>query len=206
MRNLGFLVTENISVEMHVNNICRTAYCELRRISTIRQYLTVDATKTLISAFVLSKLDYCNSLLSNSPNNLLDKLQKVQNSAARLVFRAKKRDHIQPLLKSLHWLPIKARIDYKLASVCHSFFCNTSPSYLSDLLSVYTPSRHLRSSTDTRTLKIPNVRTKSYGHRSFSYAAPLVWNSLPRDIRHIDSTSTFRTALKTHLFRISFPS
>ena len=184
--------------------ICRSAYCELRRISTIRHYLSPEATKVLVSAFVLSKLDYCNSLLIGSPDYLLEKLQKVQNSAARLVFRAKGRDHVKPLLQSLHWLPITARIEYKIASLCHSFFSNTAPSYLSALLSVYVPSRDLRSSTDVRILRIPHVKTKTFGHRSFYYAAPSVWNSLPRDIRYIESTSAFKTALKTHLFKTVF--
>ena len=104
----GVLVTltNNLSMEKHVINICRSGYIEIRRISNIRHYLTVDATKTLLWAFVLSKLDYCNSLLSGSPKRLLDKLQKVQNSADRLVFEARKHEHIKPLLQKLHWLSI----------------------------------------------------------------------------------------------------
>ena len=83
----------------------------------------------------------------------------------------------------------------------HSFFSDTASVYLSDLLHVYSPSRQLRSSSDSRTLCIPQIRTKTFGHRSFSYAAPSVVNSLPREIRHIQSTTTLRTALKTHLFK-----
>ena len=90
------------SMEKHVINVCRSVYTEIRRISNIHHYLTGDATETLLCAFVLSKLDYCNSLLSGSPKHLLDKLQKVQNSAARLVFKARKHEHIKPLLQKLH--------------------------------------------------------------------------------------------------------
>ena len=139
----------------------------ISQISYFRRYLTVTATKTLVCALVLSRLDYCNSLLAGSPKHIIDKLQKVQNAAARLVFRAKKRDHITPLLHSLHWLPVQARIDYKLSVLCHNFFSDSCPSYLADLLSVYSPSRTLRSSADTRTLKVPVTRTKTYGQRSF---------------------------------------
>ena len=98
-KTLGVTLSGNLSMEKHV-----TAYVEIRRIRNIRHYLTTDATKTLVCVFVLSKLDYCNSLLSSCPNQLLNKLQKVQNSAARLVFKAGKQEHIKPLLQKLHWL------------------------------------------------------------------------------------------------------
>ena len=101
----------------------------------------------------------------------------------------------------LHWLPIRARIEYKLSTLCHSFFCYTFPVYLSDLLRVYSPSRQLRSSSHSRTLRIPHIKTKAFWHRSFSHAAPSIWNSLPREIRHIQSTTAFKTAMNTHLFK-----
>ena len=114
-------------MELHIKNVCRSAYSELRHITTIRHLLSVDSTKTLASAFVLSRLDYRNSLLSGCPKHLLEKLQKVQNSAARLVLKAHKRDHISSLLTTLHWLPIQARIECKLSTLCHSFFLWYSP-------------------------------------------------------------------------------
>ena len=153
-----------------------------------------------MSAFVLFWLDYCNSLLSGCPKHL-EKLQKVQNSAARLVLQAHKRDHVSPLLRTLHWLPFQASIEFNLSTLCHSFFSDTAPVYLLDFLRVYSPSRQLRSSSDLRTLRIPHIKTKTCGHHSFSHAAPSVWNSLPRDIRHIQSVTAFETALKTHLFK-----
>ena len=89
-------------MDKHVTNICRSAYAELRRISSICHLLTVNATKPPLSAFVLSKLDYCSSLLCGSPQFILDKLQRGQNSVARLVMKFRKCDHVQPLLRSLH--------------------------------------------------------------------------------------------------------
>ena len=83
----------------------------------------------------------------------------------------------------------------------HSFFSDTAPFNLSDLLRVYSPSRQLRSSSDSRTLCIPHIKTKTFGHCSFSHAAPSLWNSLPHEIRHNLSTTAFKTALKTHLFK-----
>ena len=203
-RNLGFYITDSMNVELHIKNVCRSAFLELRRISSIRHLLSVSTTKTLVSALVLSRLDYCNSLLAGCPLHLLEKLQKVQNSAARLVFKARKRDHVTPLLRDLHWLPIHARIEYKLSTLCHSFFSGTAPQYLLPLLHVYTPSRQLRSSSDSRLLRIPHVKTKAFGQRSFSFAAPSVWNSLPQEIRNITLTSEFKSALKTHLFKIAY--
>ena len=128
------MITEDMSLESHISHTCRTAYISIRQISTIRKYLTTQATKTLVCAFVLSRLDYCNALLSGCPQYLLQKLQKVQNSAARLILKAKKYDHAKPLLHKLHWLPIQARIEYKLSVHCHNFFFNESPHYLSSIL------------------------------------------------------------------------
>ena len=199
-RNLGFTMSSDMSLDKHVSLVCRSAYFELYRISSIRQFLSVQITNTLICAYVLSKLDYCNALLVNCPQYLLDKLQRVQNAAARLVFRVKKNEHVTPLLKKLHWLPVEQRIKYKISSICFSFFNNTAPSYISDLLTVYTPSRTLRSSSDSRLLSVPRTNSVTYGERSFSFAAPSLWNSLPRSIRYAQSVSSFKRSLKTHLF------
>ena len=150
---------------------------------------------------MLPKLDYCNSLFYGSPMYMLERLQKVQNSAARLIFKCRKQNHISPLLMSLHWLPINSHIEYKLSVICHSFFLGLSPTYLSDRPLAYTPKRNLRSSSDNRILCIPKLQTKTFGHCSFSFAAPTIWNSLPSDLRHTDSIQKFKLALKTHLLR-----
>ena len=116
VKNLGVTYDCHLTMKTHVSNLVRSANFELRRISSIRHLLSTDATKTLVSAFVLSLLDYCNSLLFGCPQYLLHKLQKVQNNAARLVLRVSKTDHIFPHLASLHWLPIDSWIQYKLSS------------------------------------------------------------------------------------------
>ena len=114
---------------------------ELRTISSVRHVLTVDANKTLVTSLVLSRLDYCNSLLSGSPQQLIDKLQKVQNCSALLIFKTSKCTHVSPLLAKVHWLPIAQRIDYKISSLCYDV-SDTAPLYLSGLLCLYAPSFH----------------------------------------------------------------
>ena len=101
--NLGVTLDQNLSFQQHVSRFCQIRYFELRRINFIRHYLSQDALKSLISAFVLSRIDYCNSLLAGCPKQLIHKLQKVQNNAARLICRTPKFDHIYPVL---HWLPV----------------------------------------------------------------------------------------------------
>ena len=92
---------------------------------------------------------------NHSPQYLLDKLQKVQNAAARLVWKAKKSDHIHPILETLHWLPVTHRIQHKISTICFNSISGTAPRYLSDLLQLYTPARQLRSASDTRTFVTP---------------------------------------------------
>ena len=198
--NLGVTLDQNLSFQQHVSRTCQICYFELRRINFIRHYLSQDALKTLISAFVLSRIDYCNSLLTGCPKQLIQKLQKVQNNAARIICRTPKFDHISPILHTLHWLPVEQRIEYKLLLLAFKSVKNDGRSYLSDLLKFYIPSRQLRSSSDTRLLRIPSFRLKSFGQRKFSYQASVLWNSLPIALRHSSSTSAFKSALKMHLF------
>ena len=114
-----------------VNKICQSTYLEIRRIGSIRKYLTVDATKTLVTSLVLSRLDYCNSLLAGLPQGLTDKLQKVMNCAAHLIFKVPLRQHISPFLADLHWLNVSSRVQYKIATLCFHIANGPVPPYLS---------------------------------------------------------------------------
>ena len=200
VRSLGVNLDPTLSFQQHISNVCRSAYLELRKISSVRHFLSAEATTTLVCAFIFSKLDYCNSLLAGLPKHLIHRLQRIQNNSAHLVCKSSKFEHVSPLLHSLHWLPVSDRIDYKISSLTHSAICGTGPEYLSELVQIYTPSRPLCSSSDTRLLCIPSVRTKTYGQRSFSYQAPTTWNNLPAPLRHTESVTSFKTSLKTHLF------
>ena len=178
-------------------NTCRSAFLELRRISLIRKYLTVDAAKTIVCSLVLSRLDYCNSILSGSPKCLIQKLQRVQNTAARITLRMPRTEHTTPLLRMLHWLPIPSRIVYKIDSLCHTALTTAYPKYLSELLNVYTPARPLRSSSDPNMLTITTARNNSYGERAFVYQESINWNRVPGSIRTVEEKDTFKRHLKT---------
>ena len=193
-------MTRKSRFNCNVIKICQTAYFELKRISSIRRFLAEDATKTLVTSCILSRLDYCNCLLMGTPNSLIQRLQKIQNFAAKLVLLARRHQHSTPLLEKLHWLPISERIKYKVACMCFSAINGSGPAYLSELLHVYIPSRTLRSYSDTRMLEIQKYKRKTHGFRAFSCFGPHIWNSLPQDLRHCSTLSSFKTKLKTFLF------
>ena len=134
VRNLGFILDSDLTIKQHVIKTCQTDYYELKRISSIRRYLTEGAAKQLVTSCVLSRLDYCNSLLMGSSNSVIQPMQKVQNTAARLILRAPRHINCTPLLQQLHWLPVSERIKYKTACMCYNAITGSAPSYLSELL------------------------------------------------------------------------
>ena len=166
-------------------------------VNSVRRFLTEDATKTLVTAYIHSRLDYCNCLLMGTPNSVIQPRHKIQNFAARLVLLAPRHHHSTHLLEKLIWLPISERI---VACMCFSAISGSGPAYVSELLHVYTPYRTLRSSSDTRMLEIQQYKRKTHGFRTFSCFGPHVWNSLPQDLRHCSILSSFKAKLKTFLF------
>ena len=149
---------------------------------------------------------YCfayHALLLGLPKNLLQKLQYVQNSAARLIMGTNKRDHIRPVLKKLHWLPIDNRIVFKILLLTFKARAKLAPQYIQDLINDYTPQRNLRSGSKCL-LETPNFNLESYGKRAFSVAAPRLWNSLPMELKTSTSIDIFKKKLKTYLFKQSY--
>src|SRR3989442_1203388 len=153
----------------------------------------------LVISLVSSKLDYCNSLFYGLPDTSLHRLQLVQNALARVVVPTVRRSHhISPTLRFLHWLPIPQRITFKIASITFKTLQNNQPSYLRNLLIPYRPPHSLRSS-DQHLLTVPFFKY-SYPRCSFLFPAPTIWNSLPLALRTSSSSTSFHSALKTHLF------
>jgi len=158
-----------------------------------------------LAAFKGSRLDYCNSVLAGLPWCTTEPLQRVLNAAARLVLNLRLHDHIAPALQQLHWLPIEYRITYKLCLTMHLVHTNRAPQYLSDCVQTVSRSNGrpgLRSS-DTAAYVKPRCRTR-LGERSFSFAGPTAWNSLPAHLHQISDTNLFKRCLKTELFRRAY--
>ena len=188
----------------HINHLVSLAFLKIREIYFHRRYLTKESLETLVHAYITNRVDYCNSLLVGLPNNLLRKLQSILNASARLVSGTRKYDHITPILKDLHWLPIKQRMKFKILLTVYKCLNGLAPLYLRNRLTLYSNPR-LRSSKK-RLLVIPKSRTKTYGDRRFSVAGPKYWNSLPLNIRLAPSLATFKSKLKTHLFDEAYHS
>jgi hypothetical protein len=220
-RNLGVIFDSTLSMSDHISSVSKSCFLLIRDLRRIRSTLDHTTAHTIATSLIHSKLDYCNSLFLNLPQSQLNRLQLILNSSARAVSKSPKFCHITPLLKSLHWLKIDQRIKYKVLSITYKTLQSGQPSYLHSLLQVQS-NRSTRSS-DIITLQRPSVRSRlKVTDRSFTYYAPVLWNSLPKQLRlpsmHLslgtptDSTSLlalsshqFHSKLKTFLFDQSFP-
>ena len=203
VRNIGAIFDQQMKMEQQVQDTCKAAWYRLHQIGKIRPFLSSNETKSIVHAYVTSKIDQNNSLLLGCPDNLLRKIQKIQNASAKLIFQAKKHDHVTGLLKELHWLPVQKRIIFKVLLLTFKALNGQGPIYLQDFLKFHTPSRTLRSSGDLL-LQVPKTRLKTYGDRAFQAAAPRLWNNIPPSIRHSSSVAIFKRSLKTHLFKAAY--
>ena len=202
-KNLGVVLDSQMSFKAHIAAVTRSCRFTLYNIRRIRPFLTQDSAQLLVQAAVISKLDYCNSLLTGLPACALKPLQLIQNAAARLVFNQPKFSHVSPLLRSLHWLPVAARTEFKTLLLAYKATNDMAPPYLKKLIGPDEPSRTLRSA-NTGKLKEHTLKShpgqRSTRPRLFCLLAPKLWNALPVAVRTADSLPIFRRRLKTHLF------
>jgi len=164
----------------HVSALRWSCFWQLRQLRLFRSSLTSDTAKTLVHAFISSRLDYCNSLLYSVSDGMLKKLQAVHNAAAWVLTGARKFNHITPVIHELHWLQVYQRIRYKLAMTVYECLHGLAQIYLADdclAISAIAGKRHLRSA-GTGILSVPRTRT-TLGMRSFAVAGPVIWNSFP---------------------------
>jgi hypothetical protein len=207
---LGIHLDSNISMKTQISQTVSSGYYGLRQIKFIARCLPLEARKTLINAFVVSKLDYCNSIYAGQPQCQLNRLQSVMNAAARLVYDKSKYSHITPLLRELHWLRVPQRIEYKLCSLTHRALHEKMPLYLAELIKqpmLNSRQLTLRSAENgAKTLVIEHLRKSAtvFGERAFAVAAPRAWNQLTPEVQEIVDNNNFKKCLKTHLFAKSF--
>ena len=191
-KNLGVWLDKNLNFKCHVNKVVSSCFMVIREIAKIKKFVPRESLRTLVSALILSKLDYCNALYYNIDSNEINKLQAVQNAAVRLVYGRFKYDRapISPLFIELHWLRIKERIVFKICFVIHKCIWALAPESLKSLVVVSNP----------RTRKLTEKKFCSvYGERAFSRAGPKLWNNLPCHIRMEKDINIFKKLLKSYL-------
>ena len=204
-KNLGFWFDSKMTMVTNISKCSSAAFFNIFNIRRIRKFLTYETAKILVNSLVLSRLDYCNSLLYGLPTVHLNKLQRVQNAAARLISNTSRFDHITPTLINLHWLPVKYRIDFKLLLIVFKALHGQAPDYLIELIKIKSPCNYNIRSNREFLLEQPSVKTLvTLGDRSFTSAAPVLWNSLPSYIREANSVDSFKRLLKTYLFRKAY--
>jgi hypothetical protein len=201
VRNLGATFDENLSMKNQISKTVQSGYYHLRRVKHIRHYLDKSTCAKVINATVTSRLDFHNGLLAGARAYQLRALQVLQNNAARLLTGTKTHDHITPVLTSLHWLPVRYRIDFKVLSIIQrALHDHEAPRYIKDSVSVRRPTRELRSSNDVYLLDVPVSRSHE-GERRFQRHGAMLWNALPENLRRPMSRENFKAKLKTFLFR-----
>ena len=163
VRNLGVIINQDLSLRQQVNAICRSCYGHLRSIIQIRPYLTKSAAHTIVQSLISSRLDYCNSLVAELPQYLIQKLQKVQNWAARIVLNVKKHDSISVHLHQLHWLPVRFRIKFKINLLVYKSLNQQAPSHLTSMLNYLLTSTHHKIGKKIIHATRKKIKTHLYG-------------------------------------------
>ena len=202
VKNLGVYLDCNMSMEEQIKSTVKKCNFQIRNVGKIRKYVNESNCKILVNSLIISHIDYCNASYFGLPDRLLYRLQRVQNTAARLVSCIRKSAHITPILMKLHGLPVHYRLKFKILLQMYKVVNGSSPSYLANLVSKHVPSRYLRSS-DANLFVVPRTFSK-FGDRRFSVCGPLLWNNLPTDIKCAETLNQFKSLLKTFFYTEAF--
>jgi len=207
VRDLGIYVDSDLSMSTHVAKTVSSCFAALRQLRSIRRSVTRQVLLSLVTSFVLSRLNYGLATLAGLPARQLNRLQSVLNAAARLICGARKHDHITPLLRDLHWLRVPERIQFRLSQLVYRCLHGLAPQYLASqfTLAASVQSRQRLRSSSTLQLVVPSTKHATIGDRAFPVAAARAWNSLPSSVTSAPSLPLFRSRLKTHLYRQSYP-
>jgi len=199
-KNLGVIWDNEGKLNYQVNNLCKIGFYHVRNLAAIRKSLDLKTAKIAAAAFTTSSLDYCNALLHGLPKNQIHRIQLVQNAAARVVMGLKKHDHITHARKELHWLPVEARLKFKIITLTWKALNNMGPTYLKNILKVKKGRTGLRSGR-SMVLEVPKTKLVSCGDRAFCKTAPVLWNNLTNELKNTEKLATFKSRLKTKLFK-----
>ena len=199
----GVVLDKNLTFDSHISRVSKSCFYHIRALCHIRPALTDDVAKMVACSLVSSHLDYANSVLFGTSAKNLARLHCIQSTLARVVTMQRGRIGISKMLSDLHWLPMKFRVDFKVAILTFKVFESGEPGYLYSKIGIATSRRTLRSLADTRKLSVIPSRTK-IDARAFRHSALQVWNSLPLDIHSASSVQLFKSRLKTHYFRQFF--
>ena len=205
VKNLGFVFDQQLTLRDNVHSVIKTANYHIRNIAFIKRYLDVDSLKMLVNNYVITRLDYCNSLYHELPAYLLKGIQRVFNRAARLIVNKPPWERITPVLIGLHWLPVKARIIFKICVLTYLAVNEGVPKYLKEHLVSFSINSEivLRHSADKHRLLEPRANLE-LGKRAYEYAAPRLYNSLPNSVKESSNVNIFRKKLKTYIFEKCF--
>lgn len=193
-KNLGVILDDDLSFEPQITHVVQSCFIIIRNLSKIKSFLTYEDLRTAVSTYIFSKIDYCNSLYYGINKELVQKLQHVQNCAARLLRRkcGETNMSLHMFIRKCHWLPVKQRIVYKLCLIVHKCLHGIAPTTLKATLT------YCQSSLTYKLIQKDYKR--SFGNRSFARIAPKLWNALPLELRKEKTTDIFKKLLKTHLF------
>ena len=166
---MGFYLHEFLDMQSHISKFCQLIHYSFKNIGHVRNLIDDETCKMLVHSLITSRMDYCNSLLCGLPKNSFARLQLLQNKTARIVTKSK--NHITPVLQSLHWLPVEKRIAFKIG--CHCFKCihGTASDHLTSLVSIYNPNRTLSSSSAVSLDQ--SIPKSNFSRRAFSFLSRL---------------------------------
>ena len=208
-KSLGVMIDDTMSMRRQISDVQKKCSWKLHSLYQIRRYLTIDIRIMLIKSLILSKLDYCNALYAGLPKTLIKKLQGVLRNCIRFIYNldVKRGEDLDEYFIKAHILPVDKRIEFKVCLFVHKSIHAQVPGYIESIIKVYQPAiSSLRTAKDKYMLACPPLpkSKRKLCERQFSYHAPTMWNALPYDIRSCNSTTEFKTKLKTHYFRQVF--
>jgi hypothetical protein len=200
MKYLGVNIDPHLDFSEHVGSICKASFSQLRTIRRARSFLNRNSTIKLCNSLVLSRVDYCCPILHGVTNKNMDRLQRVINAAARVVFCSKRTSHTSHLISELKWLNMQQRCTFRTACLLHKALNGFAPTYLTTELVQYHPNRNLRS--DSKNLLMLANNKKAVGKHIFKVLASNMWNQLPQNLRDERKLSSFSEGLRNVLLDV----